>query len=827
MRRASAGLLATAIVAVGLIGTYSYWENYYVTRGFAAPARLSGAKPGRLFKVRFFSAALGRQADYMVYLPSGYSRAGPLPVFYLLHGIPGRPISYSVIGHIEVRLDNLISQGRAPRIMLVFPDGRIAGSTFSDSEWANTPSGRFESYVVNVVHDVDHRFATLADRSSRVIGGLSAGAYGAINIALHHLSLFGNVQVWSGYFKQTRTGVFADASRAELVYNSPFYYVRRLKRELARYPLRAFLLSGRGDRGARRQVASMANALKAEGAHVTWALYPGGHDWALWNTHLDGTLVLAGLDVRRPLPVPIRFRGPRGPPRPLHARPHRRGIPAHARAHANPARVPLVVVGGGVQPSKPVSVAGGEGAGGLLGGLCSRSCRPPRSISGSCSSTAACEPPRRPAGSRRQSAPRSATRRGSAVRRWVGRVSRRRSSRSRSAAVARTGVRGRRPGTVGATRRRAVRTNDLAYAAKHGPNRRGGAGDAADGISSSADVLDTGRLIAATTLLVAVALPVARSRSAAQKAIAAGLLYGVADASIKAVSVDWSAHGSSALVSGWTLVAILATFGAFLAFQVALRDGGAVSAISLSTALCALVGVGWSRRVRRDARQQPADRGLAPGRDRRGAWVRANTRRRASRDRRRGRSPPRRRARRPSRSARSYERRLAWALLPTSAQPAANSSASSSGPKTGTPAPHDVAQAEIARQRIRGLGGEQQQHQAGRARDRCAARAGHPAQRQPGQRAGSSDATATRTSGWASNPGSWSNGSASRTRGPIPSHPSPRNTYSHPIPTSSPSTSATAAPAPRAARPGARRQGFRRSPLQPLPAMAACSPHRG
>ena len=46
-------------------------------------------------------------------------------------------------------------------MILVFPDGRIGGSTYSDSEWANTPSGDYESYVIDVVHDVDHRFATL------------------------------------------------------------------------------------------------------------------------------------------------------------------------------------------------------------------------------------------------------------------------------------------------------------------------------------------------------------------------------------------------------------------------------------------------------------------------------------------------------------------------------------------------------------------------------------------------------------------------------------------------------------------------------------------
>ena len=60
-----------------------------------------------------------------------------------------------------------------------------------------------------------------------MIGGFSAGAYGAINIALHHLPVFGSVEVWSGYFTQTRTGVFAHASRRALRDNSPLDYVSR------------------------------------------------------------------------------------------------------------------------------------------------------------------------------------------------------------------------------------------------------------------------------------------------------------------------------------------------------------------------------------------------------------------------------------------------------------------------------------------------------------------------------------------------------------------------------------------------------------------------
>ena len=97
--------------------------------------------------VHFYSPALHREADYIVYTPPGYdqSPAHPAryPVYYLLHGSPGRPVVFTDIAQLPVRMDNLISQHRMRPMILVFPDGRIAGSTYSDSEWANTPSGHF------------------------------------------------------------------------------------------------------------------------------------------------------------------------------------------------------------------------------------------------------------------------------------------------------------------------------------------------------------------------------------------------------------------------------------------------------------------------------------------------------------------------------------------------------------------------------------------------------------------------------------------------------------------------------------------------------------
>jgi enterochelin esterase-like enzyme len=300
-RRALVAVLSAALAVVGLAGAFSYWESYYQHRGFATVAFLPHAGHGRLQTVHFYSRALHRRADYLVYTPPGYQNdAKRYPVYYLLHGSPGRPVVYLGIAQMPVRMDNLISQHRMRPMILVLPDGRIGGSTYSDSEWANTPSGNFASYVINVVHDVDHRFRTLAKRQDRVIAGFSAGAYGATNVALQHVKTFANFQSWSGYYIETRSGVFAHANGAALRANSPLDYVARLRATIAANPVRAFLFVGRDDNDS-PQTAPMAKALAAAGGSVTYALYHGGHDWQLWHAHLNQMLILASRDTMKPL----------------------------------------------------------------------------------------------------------------------------------------------------------------------------------------------------------------------------------------------------------------------------------------------------------------------------------------------------------------------------------------------------------------------------------------------------------------------------------------------------------------------------------------------
>lgn len=295
-------LLAAAWLIVGLLAAGRYLDAYYQHRGFAQLKRPHGVPPGRLASVNFYSPALGRQADYLVYLPTRYDPRRRYPVYYLLHGAPGRPQNFVKIAGVDVALDTLISQRRVPPMIIVMPDGRINGSMFSDSEWANAGKGNFESYVLDVVRDVDSRFPTHAVRTSRVIAGYSEGGYGAANIALHNLAVFGGTQAWSGYFVENRYAAFAHTSQAMIEANSPLRYVTGLAPQMRRYPLRAFFYAGLQDPEG-SQLGPLVNELRAAGAQATYARYPGSHDWALWHAHVNAMLIGAGHDFAG---VPLR-----------------------------------------------------------------------------------------------------------------------------------------------------------------------------------------------------------------------------------------------------------------------------------------------------------------------------------------------------------------------------------------------------------------------------------------------------------------------------------------------------------------------------------------
>jgi enterochelin esterase-like enzyme len=309
----SFGLLLVLLVLVGCGGASSA-SNDPPKKSSApmatAPVRRNVSLPGTdvskprdgggdLRRVHFHSRALGRTDSYLIYLPPGYAnqaKAGrTFPVLYLLHG-DGRHQRHGA-GHLFQRgrvgqaATTLVHAGASQPMLIVMPESTDT-SVVGDTEWANTSRGQFASSVIDLVHAVDSTWPTVQSRSGRAIAGLSMGGYGAVNIALRHLSMFSVIESWSGYFTQTPTGPFVGASPAKLRANSPAAYVNTLWAQLAADPIHVLLYISRTD-PLRVQQGPFAAALGSLGVQVEANEFGGPHNFGLWSVHMPQALSFA------------------------------------------------------------------------------------------------------------------------------------------------------------------------------------------------------------------------------------------------------------------------------------------------------------------------------------------------------------------------------------------------------------------------------------------------------------------------------------------------------------------------------------------------------
>jgi poly(3-hydroxybutyrate) depolymerase len=181
----------------------------------------------------------GTERPGYVYLPPGFTEASRYPVVYLLHGMRGSPSEYIDATQLPSFADTEIAAGRLRPFIAIIP---AAGATPDyNGEWA----GPWERALVDrIVPWVDARLPTQPNTAGRVIAGLSAGGFGAVDIGLRHPLLFGTIESWSGYFIPVLDGPFKDATRTVLAAHDPTRLVLADRPLLARAKTRFFLSTG-------------------------------------------------------------------------------------------------------------------------------------------------------------------------------------------------------------------------------------------------------------------------------------------------------------------------------------------------------------------------------------------------------------------------------------------------------------------------------------------------------------------------------------------------------------------------------------------------------
>jgi hypothetical protein len=106
---------------------------------------------------------------------------------------------------------------------------------------------------------------------------VSAGAYGAVDIALRHLGLFGMAESWEGYFQPFLDGPFEHASARTLAAHNPTLLVRERARAIRSAGLRFFLSTG-GSHGSVKRSWTFDFQRELHGLGIAsrlWAQPPG------------------------------------------------------------------------------------------------------------------------------------------------------------------------------------------------------------------------------------------------------------------------------------------------------------------------------------------------------------------------------------------------------------------------------------------------------------------------------------------------------------------------------------------------------------------------
>ena len=233
--------------------------------------------------ITYFSNALGKQSNMLVYVPDNLGEA-PFRVVYQLHG-------HSDDATMWMWRSNISRYAEERGLMIVCPDG---GKGYYTNSYQSDEY--YEDYIIETVEFIDKVFNTSKKREDRFIGGLSMGGYGAMKIGLKHFDMFSSIGAHSAvmdikdYYKKALEGVDENLAKRLMAIFGPleslkdeddiFYLVKKYGDKVRIHfdcGVDDFLFQNNQD----LHKFMVENNIK----HV-YNTYPGAHSWEYWDKHV-------------------------------------------------------------------------------------------------------------------------------------------------------------------------------------------------------------------------------------------------------------------------------------------------------------------------------------------------------------------------------------------------------------------------------------------------------------------------------------------------------------------------------------------------------------
>ena len=206
--------------------------------------------------------------DFRVYLPPCYDDQPErlYPVLYLIHGQSFNDDQWDRLG-VDETLDTLIAAGELPPFLVVMP---------RDTLWKEPGDDPFGQIVIEeLLPWIDHQYRTLPDRAYRAVGGLSRGAAWALHLGLTNWHDFGAIGMHSGFV--FHSDVYSILSWLDAIPSNllPRFYMD---------------LSDNDRPGIIDSAVWFENELTDRTIPHTWQIFPGYHEEAYWQAHVEDYL---------------------------------------------------------------------------------------------------------------------------------------------------------------------------------------------------------------------------------------------------------------------------------------------------------------------------------------------------------------------------------------------------------------------------------------------------------------------------------------------------------------------------------------------------------
>lgn len=236
------------------------------------------ATPHGAVEMRWYtSKAINGQRRILVYTPPEYGRnkTASYPVLYLFHGANGDELVWTILGHANLIMDNLLASGRAKPFIVVMPYGYgvPAGKLPRSGDPSKSTALFTQDLLTDIIPFVQSEYRVYTDREHRAIAGLSMGGGQALRIGLDHPELFSHVAGFSAAIPRGDIGK---------TYGAAFANPKEINHKLR------LLWFGCGKEDSLFAPAQNLDAFLKE-REITHTFRPsdGAHTWMNWRLYLS------------------------------------------------------------------------------------------------------------------------------------------------------------------------------------------------------------------------------------------------------------------------------------------------------------------------------------------------------------------------------------------------------------------------------------------------------------------------------------------------------------------------------------------------------------